>query len=132
MEEERPVREECDKKGPRSTPIAWTPEEDELLKAAVLALGPKQWSAIALSVTGRSNEQCRQRWINQIDPNIRHDAWTEAEDAMILHHATQGSGWTQIAKLLPGRPANAINNRWSSTLCPRNRSAGQKRSKIPL
>ena len=64
--------------------MPWSAEEDEQLKQAVLEIGPKRWSAIAVAVPGRSGKQCRLRWCNQIDPNIRHDQWTEREDAIIL------------------------------------------------
>ena len=55
-----------------------------MLQQAVADIGPKRWSAIALAVPGRSGKQCRLRWCNQIDPSIKHDAWTDKEDATIL------------------------------------------------
>ena len=109
-----------DPKGRRASQ-PWTAEEDDMLRRAVIEVGPqrcsnpnpnpspnpdpdpgpnpnpnpdhnpdpnqvgpKRWSAIALAVHGRSGKQCRLRWCNQIDPDIKHESWTDKEDATII------------------------------------------------
>jgi len=32
---------------------------------------------------GRTGQQCAQRWRHKVNPNIRKDKWTDAEDATV-------------------------------------------------
>ena len=41
--------------------------------------GPKRWSLIASNLPGRTGKQCRERWHNQLDPNIKKEGWSEEE-----------------------------------------------------
>jgi hypothetical protein len=61
----------------------------------------------------RTGKQCRERYINQLDPNIKKTPWTAEEDAVIVRlHEQLGKKWSKFMDYLPGRSDNAIKNRW--------------------
>ena len=61
----------------------------------------------------RSGKQCRERYINQLDPLIKKSMWTYEEDAIIIRlHNQYGKKWSKFMDQLPGRSDNAIKNRY--------------------
>ncbi len=53
----------------------WTAEEDNMVRQLVQNHGTKKWSLIAMHLEGRLGKQCRERWYNHLDPNIKRTPW---------------------------------------------------------
>ena len=69
------------------------------------------WKAVADAMTNRTTKQCRERWMNVLDPSISRCGWSNAEiHTLFRAQADVGNKWAAIAARLPGRPETAVKN----------------------
>jgi hypothetical protein len=103
---------------------SWTREEDQVIMDHVARFGQTNWAALAATLPGRLGKQCRERWVNHLDPDHNYATWTATEDAMVLVLQREyGNQWGKIASLMKGRSENQIKNRWNSHIRPTQSAA---------
>ncbi|KAL3640739.1 hypothetical protein CASFOL_015707 [Castilleja foliolosa] len=108
----------------------WTEEEDKRLKVAATFFGPKTWRKIAKYVPGRTHVQCRERWVNCLDPSLNTAEWTEEEDSKLeMAIEEYGYCWSKVAACIPCRTDNQCLRRWK-TLFPNEVHMLQEAKKI--
>ena len=74
----------------------------------------------------RTGKQCRERYFNHLQPNVKKGGWTKEEDMLILDlQVKMGNQWSSMSKLLPGRTDNAIKNRYHAMMKAKLVQAGQ-------
>jgi hypothetical protein len=104
----------------------WTAEEDMKLTEAVTQLGNTDWIQVAALVPGRTNIQCRQRWVAYLVPiNDQTTAsnkgkWTEEETEKLVEAVKKHgcNNWIAAAALVPGRTSAQCRQRWVLSVDP--------------
>ncbi|KAL4425581.1 hypothetical protein ABPG75_009597 [Micractinium tetrahymenae] len=98
----------------------WSQEEDDLLLKA-MALHGRKWSLVAKLVPGRTDVQCRERYMNVLNPEVTAwQPWSAGEEQELLDLAqqhTQEDGrvkWSAVAAHLPGRTDKQCATRWKA------------------
>ncbi|KAG6100428.1 hypothetical protein E4U14_007032 [Claviceps sp. LM454 group G7] len=93
----------------------WSPDEDRLLKARVLEEGAHDWGAVSQHVGTRSAKQCRERWHQNLNPDLNLSPITEDEGRVIIDWIRQrGTQWAALARHLGNRSDNAVKNWYHS------------------
>lgn len=87
----------------------WKNTEDEILKAAVMKYGKNQWARIASLLTRKTPKQCKARWYEWLDPQVKKTEWARHEDEKLLHLARlMPTQWRTIAPLVGRTPAQSL------------------------
>ena len=74
-----------------------------------------RWQPISNKVKTRSSKQCRERWVNHLDPKLSREEWSVKEDKLLLKLGSKyPNKWAYIAQQLPGRSQNHVKVRWKS------------------
>ncbi|KAK9867210.1 hypothetical protein WJX84_001208 [Apatococcus fuscideae] len=88
-------------------------------RAADCAKLGNRWSAVAKKITGRTGQQCAQRWRHKVNPHIKKEKWTDDEDDRLAMLVRQyGSAWAEIARRMRGRTDQQCMGRWRRHLDP--------------
>jgi len=91
----------------------WSVEEDNIILEQVRVHGTSNWTTVAAALPGRNGKQCRERYINHLDPNVKKGPWSEEElHTLVDMQSRIGNKWSQIAKHIPGRTDNACKNQF--------------------
>lgn len=110
----------------------WTLVEDEALIRLVKEYGVQKWARLAKHlnreilefkakglidqtemVFERNGKQCRERWLNALNPTIKKSDWTVEEDIDFLKKwLKMGNQWKSIADLIQGRTESQVKNRF--------------------
>ncbi|KAM6170137.1 snRNA-activating protein complex subunit 4 [Rhynchocyon petersi] len=98
----------CLKKG------CWTPEEDAKLLQAVAKHGAHDWFKIREEVPGRSDAQCRDRYLRRLHFSLKKGRWNLKEEEKLLELIEKyGAGhWAKIASELPHRTGSQCLSKW--------------------
>lgn len=87
--------------------------EDERLSRLVNKLGSKNWKLIAKKMMNKTPKQCRERWTNYLNPDLKFDDWKDEDDERLLSLFYKiGPKWSVISTSFPARSVNSIRNRF--------------------
>ncbi|KAJ3580560.1 hypothetical protein NPX13_g11 [Xylaria arbuscula] len=104
-------------------PKRWSEEEDCILHEETqkqeLAGDGKDWHRVAARLPGRTNKDCRKRWVNKVCGSLKKGSWDKAEDESLMDAVDKyGQRWTLVASDVAFRSPDQCAKRWQSKLDP--------------
>ncbi|KAK5637542.1 hypothetical protein RRF57_013257 [Xylaria bambusicola] len=104
-------------------PKRWSVEEDYILHEETqkqeMAGDAKDWHRIAAKLPGRTNKDCRKRWVNKVCGSLKKGPWNKSEDESLLDAVDRyGQRWTLVANDVGFRSPDQCAKRWQSKLDP--------------
>ena len=93
----------------------WTKEENEQLIKCVNKFG-KNWKECAKYIKGKKGKQCRDHWINCLDPKLNKKDFSKEEDILIISLFNKYKSWVKIKSIFKNRSENKLKNRYNNIL----------------
>lgn len=103
---------------PQVNKSPWTTDEDDRLNKIISAIGTSNWVDVARHISGRTNEMCRERYL-EVGPNRikgkkkkgkareADDDWSKEEEAKLMHLVGEmGTRWLKISEEMGGMYSN--------------------------
>ncbi|XP_043772314.1 snRNA-activating protein complex subunit 4 isoform X2 [Cervus elaphus] len=106
----------------------WAPEEDAKLLQAVAKYGEQDWFKIREEVPGRSDAQCRDRYLRRLHFSLKKGRWNPKEVEKLIELIEKyGVGhWAKIASELPHRSGSQCLSKWKIMVRQRQRQARRR------
>lgn len=96
---------------------SWTVAEDAILRKWISENGANDWTRCSELISGRNGKQCRERWVNILDPRVVTGDWSLEDQVQIFSLMKRfKTSWSRISSGLNGRTENSIKNYFYSTM----------------
>ncbi|XP_064146741.1 snRNA-activating protein complex subunit 4 [Loxodonta africana] len=107
----------------------WAPEEDAKLLQAVAKYGAQDWFKIREEVPGRSDAQCRDRYLRRLHFSLKKGRWNPKEEEKLIELIEKhGAGhWAKIAAELPHRTGSQCLSKWKIMVGKKQRRQRRRR-----
>ncbi|KAL7066684.1 myb-like DNA-binding domain-containing protein [Cryptosporidium serpentis] len=109
---------------------SWNKDEDEKLLSIVESMGgfdileahkcTSKWNYVASYLPGRTNQQCRSRYVRSIKKTLKHGPWTLYEDVRLQFAVSiyGQNSWVKISRHIPGKDDAKCRERFVNLLKP--------------